>query len=201
MVLFPIAASSRRSLPRPKPSTLSHASSTSSRSMSSSRYVILGVRDSIADNALQFNVTNTLPDTVLENVTVEMTSSDDTGLTPLGSMAIPLLTSSTSPQPVYVSFARDDSAEYALGSFTCTLKFVSKEVDPSSGEPEDEGYPDEYNLEDVELGASDYIVPTYTNFSADWEKLKSGSSATETFALNQESIKGKLFVLFLYTWY
>ena len=39
------------------------------------------------------------------------------------------------------------------------LKFVSKEIDPSTGEPEDEGYEDEYTLEDVSLELVDYIQP------------------------------------------
>lgn len=34
-----------------------------------------------------------------------------------------------------------------------------KEVDPSSGEVEDEGYEDEYQLEDLEITAADYIAP------------------------------------------
>jgi coatomer protein complex subunit gamma len=62
---------------------------------------------------------------------------------------------------VYVSYTRDDPASYASGSFSCTLRFVSKEVDPSTGEPEDEGYPDEYQIEDVDLGAADVSPPLF----------------------------------------
>ncbi|KAH7107090.1 coatomer subunit gamma [Auriculariales sp. MPI-PUGE-AT-0066] len=159
---------------------------------SETEYVISCVKHIFKSHIVfQFNVSNTLPDTVLEDVSVNMTATDETGLTHLGSMNIPLLTAATSPQPVYVSFARDDPEEYQLGSFQCALKFVSKEVDPSSGEPEEEGYPDEYNLEEVELAAGgDYIVPTYVNFSSEWDKMKSSPSSTETFALSQmESIK------------
>ena len=43
--------------------------------------------------------------------------------------------------------------------YSCVLKFVSKEIDPSTGEPEDEGYEDEYTLEDVSLDLVDYIQP------------------------------------------
>lgn len=74
------------------------------------------------------------------------------------------------------------------------MKFVSKEVDPSTGEPEEEGYEDEYQLEDVELSAGgDYIIPSYTTFGAEWDRLRSGASATETFALSaMESLKGEV---------
>ena len=98
------------------------------------------------------------------------------------------------PQPVYVSFTRADPEEFPLGSFACTLKFVSKEVDPSSGLPEDTGYDDEYQLEEVELSVGgDYIVPNYCSFESEWAKLDEESGVEEEFALNSmSSIKGKL---------
>lgn len=93
---------------------------------------------------------------------------------------------------VYVSFTRASSEEMPLASFTNTLKFVSKEVDPSSGEPEEEGYEDEYQLEDLELGAADYIVPSYTTFATEWDRLRSSSALTETFSLSAlGSLQGK----------
>jgi coatomer protein complex subunit gamma len=102
----------------------------------------------------QFNITNTLPDTVLENVSVIMTPSEDTPLTEDFIIPYPLLTSEV-PGTVYVSFSKDSPSEYAIGAFGCTLKFVSKEVDPTSGQPEDEGYDDEYQIEELDLGAGD----------------------------------------------
>lgn len=118
---------------------------------------------------------------------------NDTGLTEDFILPIASLSNSTSPQVVYVSFTRDSPEEYVLGSFACTLKFISKEVDPTSGEPEEEGYEDEYQLEEVELGAgSEYIIPNYANFSTEWDKLQEdGTSMTETFSLSSMgSIKG-----------
>ena len=42
----------------------------------------------------------------------------------------------------------------------------------TSGEAEEDGYDDEYALEDVEIAASDYIKPTLLgNFRAAWEGL------------------------------
>ena len=103
----------------------------------------------------QFNVSNTIPDTVLENVAVIMQPQTDSGLSDDFTMPILSLQSANSPGVVYVSFTRDDPAAYQIASFQCVLKVVSKEVDPSTGEPEEEGYEDEYVLEDLELGASD----------------------------------------------
>ena len=41
--------------------------------------------------------------------------------------------------------------------FACVLKFTSKEVDPSTGEPEEDGYEDEYTLEDVDVNMLDFV--------------------------------------------
>ncbi|KAL0951728.1 hypothetical protein HGRIS_008402 [Hohenbuehelia grisea] len=138
----------------------------------------------------QFNVTNTIPDTVLEQVYVTMQPQEDCDLTEDFIRDVPSLASGE-PGIVYVSFTRQSPENYTVASFQCTLKFVSKEVDPSTGQPEEEGYEDEYQLEEVELSAGgDYIVPSYATFGAEWDRLKSGPNATETFALSaMESIK------------
>lgn len=142
---------------------------------------------------IQFNVSNTMPDTILEQVSVVMQPQEDSGLTEDFIIPIPTLSSTNSPGIVYVSFTRDAPEDYATASFQCVLKFISKEVDPSTGEPEAEGYEDEYQLEEVELAAGgDYIIPSYSNFSAEWDRLRTGTSMTETFALSSmESIKGE----------
>ncbi len=143
--------------------------------------------------APQFNVSNTMPDTILERASVIMQPAADSGLTEDFIIPVPTL-SANSPGVVYVSFTREAPDDYATASFSCVLKFVSKEVDPATGEPEAEGYEDEYQLEEVELAAGgDYIIPNYSNFSAEWDRLRTGSSITETFTLSSmESIKGLL---------
>lgn len=140
----------------------------------------------------KFNVSNTIPDTVLEQVSVVMQPTGEITLTEDFLMPIPTLSSANSPGIVYWSFTRDTPEEYPIASFQCVLKFVSKEVDPSTGEPEAEGYEDEYQLEDTELSASDYIVPTYVTFNSEWDRMRGGVNVTETFSLPaMESLKGK----------
>ncbi len=137
-------------------------------------------------------MSNTLSDTILENVSVVMQAISEVGLTEDFIIPVPRITATNSPQIVFVSFTRENPTEYTLGSFACTLKFVSKECDPSSGKPEEEGYEDEYQVEEVEIGAgSEYIVPTYASFESEWAKMANGPSVVETFALSaMESIKG-----------
>ena len=120
-----------------------------------------------------------------------MQPSAESSLTEDFIIPLPSLSSATSPGIVYVSFTRDSPEEYVSGSFQCALKFVSKEVDPSTAEPEEDGYEDEYQLEEVELGAGDYIIPTYVTFSSEWDRLRGGANATETFSLSaMENLKG-----------
>ncbi|KAJ4485654.1 adaptin N terminal region-domain-containing protein [Lentinula aciculospora] len=140
----------------------------------------------------QYNVSNTLPDTVLEGVTIIMQPSEETeSLVEDFIIPIPSLSPANSPGTVYVSFTRVTPEEFATASFSCLLKFVSKEVDPSTGEPEDEGYEDEYPLEDIELSAGgDYIIPSYATFGSEWDRMRAGPSTIETFALSSmESLK------------
>lgn len=122
--------------------------------------------------------------------------TEESGLTQDFVLPIASLSAVTSPGVAYVSFTRDVPEEYAIASFQCTLQFVSKELDPSTGEPEEEGYEDEYQIEEVELSAGgDYIVPSYAAFGAEWDRLKAGPSVTETFGLGPsvESLKGMPF--------
>lgn len=135
---------------------------------------------------------NTIPDTVLEQVSVVMSFDEDAGLTEDFLIPIPSLDNEAAGV-VYVSYTRSTPSAYTSASFQNTLKFTSKEVDPVTGEPEEEGYADEYQLEEVDIGAGDYIVPSYANFATEWDRLRAGSTATETFALTAlESLKGAL---------
>ncbi|KAF8079051.1 coatomer subunit gamma [Lyophyllum atratum] len=157
---------------------------------SETEYQVTCVKHIFAEHVVfQFNVSNTLPDTVLEDVYVFMQpQTEEGGLTEDFIMPLGSLTAANSPNIVYVSFTKNEP--YVLASFGCTLKFKSKELDPSTGEPEEEGYEDEYQLEEVELSAPDYIVPNYVTFGSEWDRLRSAPSATETFALSaMESIK------------
>ncbi|ODO05191.1 coatomer subunit gamma [Cryptococcus wingfieldii CBS 7118] len=158
---------------------------------SETEYVVSAVKHIFKEHIVfQFNVSNTIPDTVLEQVAVITQPSPDSGLVEDFIIPIESLTSASGSGQVYVSFTREQPEEYAVGTFECGLKFVSKEVDPTSGQPEEEGYDDEYQVEELDLGAADYITPTYVTFASEWDKLAPSPSLVETFALSSsESLK------------
>lgn len=160
---------------------------------SETEYQVTCVKHIFAEHIVfQYNVSNTLPDTVLEGVSVIMQpQAEDSGLTEDFIIVLPSLSAASSPGIVYASFTRESPEQYAVASFQCTLKFVSKELDPSTGEPEEEGYEDEYQLEEIELSAGgDYIIPNYVTFGSEWDRLRSAATATETFSLSaMDSLK------------
>jgi coatomer subunit gamma len=97
------------------------------------------------------------------------------------------------PGVAYVAFKNVSGATYPTCSFTNIVKFTSKEIDPSTGEPEDTGYDDEYQIEDLELGGTDYVVPAFAgSWEGVWDESAGGDEATETLVLSSvKSIAGK----------
>lgn len=86
----------------------------------------------------------------MENVTVAMNlqpsdDEDEEGptLKPLLSISVPKLEFEV-PQSVYIVW--DKLADVAKGTFSNTLKFIFKEVDVTTGEMDEEGYEDEYEV-------------------------------------------------------
>ncbi|EGZ78233.1 Coatomer, gamma subunit [Neurospora tetrasperma FGSC 2509] len=134
---------------------------------------------------LQYEVKNTLPDTVLENVSVVATPAEEE-LEELFIIQAEKLETDV-PGKVYVAF-RKVSGEGSLpvSTFSNVLKFTSKEIDPSTGEPEETGYDDEYEVAEFDLAGSDYVIPVFaSNFAHIWEQVgASGEEAEETLLLS-----------------
>ncbi|RMY31460.1 hypothetical protein D0865_14993 [Hortaea werneckii] len=158
---------------------------------SETEYVVSAIKHLYKDHlVLQFEVKNTLADYVLADVTMECTASslseddDDTPLEDEYIIPAPLL-KTDEPGTVCVSFSRPTSA-FVAASFTNNLKFSLKEIDPSTGEPEPDGYEDNYQVEDLELTGADYVVPAFAgSFDNIWSSLSgAGDEAEETLQLS-----------------
>jgi len=162
---------------------------------SETEYVVTAVKHIFKENiVVQYDIKNTLPDTVLENVTVVATPSEDDVLEDDFIIPAPKLTPNE-PGVVYVAFKKlGDEQSVPTTSFTNNLKFTSKEVDPTTGEPEASGYDDEYQVEDLELTGSDYVIPAFAgSFDHIWEQTgANGEEESETLQLsNMSGITGK----------
>jgi coatomer protein complex subunit gamma len=163
---------------------------------SETEYVVTVVKHIFKEHiVLQYEVKNTLPDTVLEEVSVLATPSEEEELEEDFILpAAKLITDE--PGTIYVSFKKvNGELSFPASSFTNVLKFSTKEIDPTTGEPEESGYDDEYQVEDLELTGSDYVIPTFAgNFNHIWEQVGAqGEEAEETLQLsNMKSIAGEL---------
>ena len=82
----------------------------------------------------QFNCTNTIVEQQLVNVNVLMDFSEMEGFFEECSIELPIVPYNSAGQ-TYVCVARD---AICLGKIPCTLKFTVREIDPSTGEAEDD---------------------------------------------------------------
>ncbi|GAB0135060.1 hypothetical protein EsDP_00003412 [Epichloe bromicola] len=149
-------------------------------------YVVTLVKHIFKEHiVLQYEVKNTLPDTVLEAVSIVATPGDEDELEEIFIIQAERL-ATDEPGKVYVALKKVNGEELMpITSFSNVLKFTSKEIDPSTGEPEESGYDDEYEVSEFDLSGSDYIVPAFaSNFSHIWEQVgASGEEAEETLQL------------------
>lgn len=150
----------------------------------------------------QFNCTNTIAEQVLEEVYVLMDLTEAPGFKEAACVPLPVMAYG-SPGQTYVALAREEGQEGLLtvGKFTNFLKYKVKEVDPSTGEAEEQGYDDEYQLEGLEVTAADYFLPVAVpNFRAAWEAIDVAAERTDEYGLGpreslQEAVEAVISIL------
>ncbi|XP_034665165.1 coatomer subunit gamma [Drosophila subobscura] len=133
----------------------------------------------------QFDCLNTLSDQFLENVRVELTLPE--GFTTRAVIPCPKLPYNEL-QTTYVIVEFPPDAGSSIATFGATLRFVVKDCDPNTGEPDsEEGYDDEYMLEDLEITVADQIQKSKkNNFQVSWDAADSEEwlQAEDTFVLS-----------------
>ena len=164
---------------------------------SETEYVVSAVKHLFKEHlVLQYDIKNTLADYVLGDVSVLCTASaageDEEASVPFEEeflIPAPML-KTDEPGTVYVSFSRPADAGFTAASFTNVLKFTLREIDPTTSEPEEGGYEDEYQVEDLELTGADYVLPAFAgSFDNIWSSIPDANQAEETLQLsNAKSI-------------
>lgn len=138
----------------------------------------------------QFNITSTMADQFLKNVRVSLEPEDPQteGLVFVAQIASKEVRYNV-PAVCYTIYKRGGPTHLPLGAMNATLKFNVLDADPSTHEPEDEsdeGYEDEYELEDVELETRDYMVKVYCpNFQEQWEAMGEANESKQVFNLEK----------------
>lgn len=182
---------------------LSSSSPASYLTEKENEFVVTAVKHFFIESqklVIQYNITNTLNHLVLQDVSViaqpdnELYTED-------------LIISLENLQPeqtgtVYVSFSTpkiDD--EELLVAFGNTLSYTNKEIIDEKGniDETDEGWSEEYQIEDLEVLAGDFVHPLYnSNFTAVYEQLPSEESAvvslknTKTLEIGVEKLMKQL---------
>lgn len=136
---------------------------------------------------LQFDCTNTLQDQVLENVFVQVEPSEGFEIVcyaPCSKLLYNI------PGTTYACISIPTDPLVVIGTFSNTLKYLVKDCDPNSGEPDDdEGYEDEYVIEDLDILLSDHIQKILkVNFSAAWEEVTAKNELEDTYAFNLKTL-------------
>ncbi|KAL2121942.1 hypothetical protein VTJ04DRAFT_2397 [Mycothermus thermophilus] len=135
---------------------------------------------------LQYEIKNTIPGQILENVSVVATPSEEEELEEVFIVQAEKLETDV-PGKVYVAFRKvNGEGSLPVSTFSNVLKFTTKEIDPTTNEPEETGYDDEYEVADFDLTGSDYVIPAFaSNFAHVWEQVGAqGEEAEETLQLS-----------------
>ncbi|KAF5924268.1 hypothetical protein HPG69_012521 [Diceros bicornis minor] len=147
----------------------------------------------------RFDCTSTLNDQTLENVTVQWSplrpvrcsatclprafSTTSLGPATTGGTAYRSPHSWSSSPAVPGDIVTTQSFFPAVAcTFSCMMKFTVKDCDPTTGDTDDEGYEDEYVLEDLEVTVADHIQKVMKlNFEAAWDEVGKEFVREETF--------------------
>ncbi|KAK4693618.1 coatomer subunit gamma, partial [Lecanoromycetidae sp. Uapishka_2] len=155
---------------------------------SETEYVVSVIKHIYKEHlVLQYEIKNTMTEVVLEEVSVIATPAEEEDQALEEDFTIPVAKLVADvPGTVFVSFKKTPDVTYPVTSFTNVLKFTSKEIDPTTGEPDESGYEDEYQVEDLELTGSDYVIPAFAgSFDHAWEQTgANGEEASETLQLS-----------------
>ncbi|KAK8230360.1 adaptin N terminal region-domain-containing protein [Phyllosticta capitalensis] len=125
-------------------------------------YVVTAVKHIFREHiVVQYNITNTLDDCALVDVTVEVMPQNGSDLEDGYVYSVPELRTQQSGA-VYVRFKKANGAEdFVSDNLTNVLRFTVKEVDPKTDEMQEDGYQDEYPVEDLTLNVADFVIPAY----------------------------------------
>ena len=155
-------------------------------------YTVQCIKHTFAEHVvLQFNVNNTIEDQLLKNVTVSVDVEEEEVWSIHASVACEKVPFGK-PGKCYVCLLRNEeygADSFDAVSFPCELQFTTHDVDKSTGEmidEDDEGYPEEFPFEDVELGPADFMAKVNVgNFRSAWDEVGNGAEKMDKLALRQ----------------
>lgn len=138
---------------------------------------------------LQFSVLNTIDDQRLQHVRVEVEVEDPDAYEVENTIPAAVARYGEASH-CFVSLARN--GDPVSCTLKCALHFSVVQVDPATGEVEgdEEGYEEEYPLEDLELNTNDYMAKTSVgDFRRSWDQIGTDGEVLEKFALQFKKLE------------
>ena len=140
---------------------------------------------------LQFSVMNTIDDQSLRNVYVNVTLSDEDTYTV--EKSIPAVVARYGEKVnCFVVLKRSEEGGFAAVTCACQLMFKMVQVNPATGEVEgdEDGYDEEYPLEDLDILTRDYMAKFQVgDFRRVWEQMGTDGEVMEKFALQFKKLE------------
>ncbi|XP_028306318.1 coatomer subunit gamma-2-like [Gouania willdenowi] len=130
----------------------------------------------------QFDCTYMMTNKLLQKVVIQMEPSDSYEVlhyVPAANLPY------SQPGSCYTVVRLPDDDPTAVSClFSCTMKHLVRDCDPNAGEPDDDGYDDEYWLDDLEVMVADHIRKVLKpNFGAAWEEVGEDNGKENCFAM------------------
>jgi coatomer protein complex subunit gamma len=140
---------------------------------------------------LQFSVLNTVDDQSLRNVYVNVALSDEESYSVEKTIPAAVARYGEKSNNFVVLKMSDESA-YAAVTCGCQLMFKMVQVNPATGEVEgdEDGYDEEYPLEDLDILTRDFMAKFQVgDFRRVWEQLGTDGEVLEKFALQFKKLE------------
>jgi coatomer protein complex subunit gamma len=166
---------------------------------SETEYQVACVRHAFAESGhivFQFNITNTLEVQAIGNITIALEAPASEGRRFVTTRSIPcaklLVGGESGVAFVALRLPINDDGQFnPTTTLQATMKFDAYDADASGEVDETSKFQDEYQINDIEITAADYMKKVFvTNFAERWEELGADSEGLVTFALTTaKSIK------------
>eukprot|EP01123_Difflugia_compressa_P014190 TRINITY_DN709_c1_g1_i1.p1 TRINITY_DN709_c1_g1~~TRINITY_DN709_c1_g1_i1.p1 ORF type:complete len:650 (-),score=137.94 TRINITY_DN709_c1_g1_i1:113-1846(-) len=162
---------------------------TESEGVSAAYHVTLTKHFFVHHVVLQYSVVNTLSEQMLKDVSVEIGAEEDNGFVVQTVIPVPEAVYNETAD-VYAVLLRPpvQMGQSGVKIPTCTfwnnLLFKTHEIDQKTNHVSEDGFPDEFPLDDVEIKVGDYVRKNYIpNFTAVWTQTDNDPQSVATFSL------------------
>ncbi|CAM9268477.1 unnamed protein product [Ectocarpus fasciculatus] len=158
-------------------------------------YVVKCTKHIFAEHiVLQFSVMNTIDDQSLRDVHVALELSDEESYCQEKTIVAPTARYGEKAN-TFVVLKRNTESGFQDLTCSCQLMFKVVQVNPTSGEVEgdEDGYDDEYALEELDVQTRDYMAKVQVgDFRRVWEEMGSDGEVLEKFGLQFRKLEDAL---------